>query len=228
QLQVLNHELEAFSYSVSHDLRSPLRAVDGFSQALVEDCGRELSPEAKRYLERIQMATRRMGALIDDLIALARVSRSELNPERIDLSDLTTEIIDELRERDPSRMVSLELMRPLWTFGDRKLMRVALVNLLHNAWKFTSKRELARIRVGQLVKEEERPYFIQDNGAGFDMTYAGKLFSPFQRLHDSREFEGTGIGLATVQRIVTRHGGRIWVHAEPENGATFYFTLPGE
>ncbi|MHB1543284.1 MAG: sensor histidine kinase [Gammaproteobacteria bacterium] len=228
QLHALNHELEGFSYSVSHDLRSPLRAVDGFSQALVEDFGNEISPEARRYLDRIQAATRRMGALIDDLIALARVSRSGLNPEQIDLAELTTEIINELRERDPNRVVSLEMRQPLWAFGDRKLIRIALVNLLQNAWKFSSKRKSATIRVGQIEIEDENPYFIQDNGAGFDMAYADKLFNPFQRLHDSREFEGTGIGLATVQRIVTRHGGRIWVRAEPEKGATFYFTLSGD
>lgn len=226
QLEAMNHELEAFSYSVSHDLRSPLRAIDGFSEALVEDCGTELSLQAKRYLERIQSATKRMSLLIDDLITLARVSKSEINIQQIDLSILVTEIIDELRERDPNRKVSLQLAQPLWAYADLKLMRVAFINLLQNAWKFTSKRETAWIRVGEIESHNERIFFVQDNGAGFDMTYASKLFAPFQRLHDSRDYEGTGIGLATIHRIITLHGGRVWAEAEPDKGAMFHFSLP--
>lgn len=228
QLEAVNHELEAFSYSVSHDLRSPLRAIDGFSQALVEDYGNVLNPEATNYLDRIQAATRRMGALIDDLIELARVSRSEIRREPVDLGELAAGILKDLREQEPGRDVHLEIMQPLWVSGDRKLIGVALTNLLQNAWKFTRKREGARIRLGQIEQDGERPYFVEDNGAGFDMTYADKLFTPFQRLHDSREFEGTGIGLATVHRIMIRHGGRVWVRADPGKGATFYFTLPGD
>lgn len=225
ELERTNRELESFSYSVSHDLRAPLRAIDGFSRLLLEDYGATLEAEAQDYLIRVRRAVQRMGNLIDDLLNLSRVSRAELRPATVDLSRLATEIAAELREGNGARAVEVSIAPGLTTQGDPQLLRVALHNLLDNAWKYTGKTPGARIEFGAMRQNDETVYFVRDNGAGFDMQYASKLFGAFQRLHSEREFTGTGIGLATVARIVHRHGGQIWAEGEPGAGATFYFIL---
>jgi PAS domain S-box-containing protein len=225
ELESLNKELEAFSYSVSHDLRAPLRAVDGFSQALLEDAGDKLDKTGRQHLTRVRAAAQRMGMLIDDLIKLARVTRTEMNVEPVDLSAIARTVAEELKQSAPSRQVEIEVAPGLNAQGDPRLLRVALENLLGNAWKFTAGRTPARIAFGQEQLDGAPAYFVRDNGVGFDMAYAGKLFGAFQRLHDARDFAGTGIGLATVQRIIHKHGGRIWAESQPDKGATFRFTL---
>jgi len=226
QLQAVNKELEAFSYSVSHDLRAPLRHIDGFSQALLEDYRDKLDEVGKGYLREVRSASQEMAQLIDDVLQLARVTRSEMRREVVNLSDLARSIAAELRKREPKRKVILNLKEEFATRGDKRLLKIVLDNLLGNAWKFTSKRAQAQITFGREQKNGETTYFIRDNGAGFDMAYVGKLFGAFQRLHTAGQFEGTGIGLATVQRIVYRHGGRVWAEGTVNEGATFYFTLP--
>jgi PAS domain S-box-containing protein len=224
QLEAALHELETFSYSVSHDLRAPLRAIDGFSQALLEDYGGALDARGRGYLDRVRHGARRMGELIDDLLTLARVMRTELSRETVDLSALAREVIEELRRAQPNRSPTVTIDTGLLASGDPSLLRSLLSNLLGNAWKFSGTRQAACIEFG--VHAGQPPvYFVRDNGVGFDMTYADKLFGPFSRLHNPDEFEGTGIGLATVHRIVSRHGGRVWAESAPEQGATFYFTL---
>lgn len=224
ELHIANQELESFSYSVSHDLRAPLRSMDSFSRFLIEDYGDRLDDEGRRYLERIRSNAQRMGQLIHDLLALSRLSRTELRREPVHLSSLVTGVIDELRQRSPGRAVAVYVHPDLIVLGDSRLLRVALENLIGNAWKFTSKTSHPEIEFG-ILEEPERTYLIRDNGAGFDMRFVSQLFSPFQRLHQATEFEGTGIGLATVQRVIQRHGGRIWAEGEVGTGATFYFTL---
>jgi light-regulated signal transduction histidine kinase (bacteriophytochrome) len=227
QLEQANLELDAFSYSVSHDLRAPLRAVDGFSQALLEDCQESLGEEGQAYLSRIRMGVQRMAQLIDDLLNLSRLNRTELHPEAADLSGLFGQVAAHLAGADPGRRVECTIQPGMLAQADPHLLRVVAENLLGNAWKFTSKRTDARVEAGETVGPQgERAVFVRDNGAGFAMAYADKLFKPFQRLHRADEFEGTGIGLATVQRIIHRHGGRVWAEAEPGLGATFYFSLP--
>ena len=242
ELAAANQELEAFSYSVSHDLRAPLRSIDGFSQAVLEDYADRLDDQGREHLNRVRAATQHMGHLIDDLIKLARVTRAEMHRESVDLSALAGDVLAELRKREPDRRVEHPIEPNLVAEGDARLLRVVLDNLLGNAWKFTGKQAHARIefgalpqaspgmdevdRVGNRRSETDGPaYFVRDNGAGFDMTYAGKLFGAFQRLHTAHEFPGTGVGLATVQRIVHRHGGRVWAEGAVGKGATFYFTL---
>jgi len=225
QLEAANKELESFAYSVSHDLRAPLRGIDGFSQALLEDCEERLNEEGKDYLARIRLAAQRMGHLIDDLLRLSRLTRAELRHEAVNLSKAAEEILKELRESAPERELKIEITPNLNTRGDRYLLRVALENLLSNAWKFTSSQDRARIEFGVEKFEGENVYFVRDDGVGFDMTYADKLFGAFQRLHGTTEFPGSGIGLATVQRIIHRHEGRIWAKSEVGKGSTFYFTL---
>jgi PAS domain S-box-containing protein len=225
-LQAVNRELESFTYSASHDLRAPLRGIDGFSQALLEDYGRALDETASHYIERIRSAARRMGETIDALLMLSRITRAPLHLETLDLSKLVVEIVTELRELDPRRQVELEVEPGLLARADRQLIRIALENLLGNAWKFTREREQARIAVGRSSSGPPGTFFVRDNGAGFDMTYADKLFLPFQRLHAPERFQGSGIGLGTVQRVIARHGGRVWAEGAPEEGATFYFSLP--
>jgi len=226
QLEVANKELEAFSYSVSHDLRAPLRSIDGFSQALLEDCLDELPDEGRDYLNRIRAAAQRMALLIDNLLKLSRVSRSSLERQMIDLSNLAQEIVSELREGEPKRSVDVSVTPGLKAEGDRQLMKIVLENLLGNAWKFTSKNnEQSLIEFGAEEREGERFFYVRDNGSGFDMTYVDKLFGAFQRLHSNSEFPGTGIGLATVQRIIHRHGGRVWAVDALGEGAIFYFTV---
>lgn len=225
QLSIVNRELEAFSYSVSHDLRAPLRALDGFSQALIEDHAERLDGQALNFLERIRAASQRMGQLIDDLLQLSRLSRAEMRHDAVDLSELAQQIAAELVEQEPERQIEIRLAAGLTARGDERLLRVALSNLINNAWKYTRKQPTPCVEFGATEHNGKQAYFVRDNGAGFDMTYANRLFGAFQRLHSSSEFEGTGIGLATVQRIIHRHGGEIWAEAAVDNGATFYFTL---
>lgn len=226
ELAVANKELESFSYSVSHDLRSPLRSIDGFSQALLEDYNDKLDAQAQNYLHRVRAASQRMAQLIDDMLNLSRVSRGEMRREEIDLSRMARDITEQLQRAQPERIVEVKIEDGIKARGDDRLLRIALENLLGNAWKFTSKQPSSRIEFGaQAGDAGEDVFFVRDNGAGFDMAYADKLFGAFQRLHSIDEFEGTGVGLATVQRIIRRHGGRIWAESQPGRGATFYFTL---
>jgi PAS domain S-box-containing protein len=224
-------ELEAFSYSVAHDLRAPLRAIDGFSAALLDDYDDKLDDEGKSHLHSVRRAAQRMANLIDDLLTLSRATRAELRRERTDISALAQAAVDHLRRTDPARTVEVVIEGGLEALADSQLVAVALDNLIGNAWKFTSKLPRARIEIGSLATS--RPdgagtFFVRDNGAGFDMRYVEKLFTPFQRLHSGSEYEGTGIGLATVQRIMRRHGGRAWAEGAIDAGATLYFTLEPE
>jgi light-regulated signal transduction histidine kinase (bacteriophytochrome) len=229
ELKAVNKELEAFSYSVSHDLRAPLRSIDGFSQALLEDCLEQLDTVGQDYLRRIRSATQRMGHLIDDLLTLARVTRSSLQKESVNLSQIASDICTNLQQTHPERQVEFQIQSGLVDQGDPRLLQVVLENLLNNAWKFTSGRQQARIEFGAIASETVIPtYFVRDNGVGFDMEFIDKLFKPFQRLHAMYEFSGNGIGLATVQRIIHRHGGRVRAEATLDRGATFYFTLTEE
>lgn len=225
QLAAANKELEAFAYSVSHDLRAPLRAIDGFSQALMEDYAPHLDNLGQSYLERVRAATQRMGLLIDDLLLLSRVLRQEMSRKSVDLSALVRELTAEFTRREPQRNVSVEIAPGVSAVGDARLLRVMLDNVLNNAWKYTSKKAQARIEFGTATLNEEPVYFVRDNGAGFDMRYASKLFGAFQRMHKAEDFPGTGVGLATAARVIHRHGGRIWAQAEVDQGATFFFTL---
>jgi signal transduction histidine kinase len=226
ELRALNDELAAFAYSVSHDLRAPLRSIDGFSQILLEDKGEALGDDGRQHLERVRAAATRMGALIDDMLLLSRLTRDEMSPRSVDLTALARAVVDDLREREPQRTVEFESNGTLPARGDERLLRIALTNLLANAWKFTRGRDPAHVRFGLETRAGEPVFFVKDDGVGFDMRYSQKLFGAFQRLHNTRDFEGTGIGLATVQRIVHRHGGRVWAESEVGKGATFYFTLP--
>jgi PAS domain S-box-containing protein len=225
ELIAANKELEAFSYSVSHDLRAPLRSIDGFSLALLEDYEEKLDAEGKDNLHRVRAATQRMGVLIDDLLDLSRVTRAGMKVQKVDLSAMGRAVAAELKNSQPGRRTEFHIQEGLEAHADSNLMRIALENLLENAWKFTSKRESARIEFGQTNNNGSRVYFVRDDGAGFDSARAGRLFGAFQRFHDKNEFPGTGVGLATVQRIIQRHGGRIWAESVPGKGATFYFTL---
>jgi PAS domain S-box-containing protein len=225
ELETAVRELDAFAYSVSHDLRAPLRSLHGFSQVLLEDYGDRLDDEGRRYLDRIQANVARMGQLIDDLLRLSRATRTSLSRTTVDISALALEVIDELRLAEPGRQVETVVADALVATGDSHLIKLALDNLLSNGWKFTGKREQAVIEVGAARQDGEQVFYVRDNGAGFDMRYAGKLFDPLQRLHTAADFEGNGIGLAIVHRIVSRHGGRIWAESEPGKGASFFFTL---
>ncbi len=225
-LEAANRELEAFTYSVSHDLRTPLRSIDGFSRVLLEDYASKLDDEGRDNLQRVRAASQRMGLLIDDLLELSRTSRAELRLSSLDLSKLAQEIAAELARAEPERRVDCLIAPGLAAQADPALLRVVLQNLLTNAWKFTGRRPHARIEVGRTGPNAGAAFFVRDNGAGFDPTYAARLFGPFQRLHSAHEFPGTGVGLATVQRIIHRHGGRVWAEGAVDHGATFYFTLP--
>lgn len=230
ELAAVNKELETFAYSVSHDLRAPLRNINGFSQALMEDYADRLEAQGKVFLKHICNSTQRMGQLIDDLLTLSRVTRGEMRRENVDLSAMAQQIAAELQntQAQAERQVEFSIAEGIVADGDARLLRLALENLLSNAWKFTSKRPNAEIEFGiiQLSHEDQATYLVRDNGTGFDMSYSDKLFVPFQRLHSTSEFPGTGVGLATVQRIIQRHGGQIWAESQPDQGATFYFTLP--
>ena len=225
ELEEANKELEAFSYSVSHDLRAPLRSIDGFSQMLLEDYADKLDDQGRDYLKRIRAATQRMSQLINDLLTLSRISRADMYFEELNLTAMAEDIAAELKQSQPERDVEFIIEPNVKAYGDSHLLRIVLENLLRNAWKFTSKHKSAIIEFGVKEHDGKTVYFVRDNGAGFDMAYVDKLFVPFQRLHEQDEFEGTGIGLATVQRIVHRHGGTVWGEGEVEKGATFYFTL---
>ena len=226
ELACVNEELEAFSYSVSHDLRAPLRGLDGFSQALLEDYGEQLDDTGRDYLERIRAASQRMAQLIDDLLGLSRITRAEMTVETVDLTGMAGEILKEHQKRAPHRQVAVRIAADLTVQGDRRLLRLALENLLSNAWKFTAQAPRAEIELGVDTARQTVPvYYVRDNGAGFNMAHAERLFGPFQRLHSMQEFAGRGIGLATVRRIIQRHGGYIWADAKPQRGATFYFRL---
>jgi PAS domain S-box-containing protein len=227
QLAATNKELEAFSYSVSHDLRAPLRGIDGFSQMLLEDYADKLDEEGRDALHRVRAAAQRMAELIDNLLSLSQMTRSELSYERLNLTRLARTIASELKEQAPARDVEFVIDDDVMVNGDPRLLRIVMENLLSNSWKFTSNHERARIEFGSMKNNGTPIYFVRDDGSGFDMTYADKLFGAFQRLHTANEFKGTGIGLATVQRIIHRHGGQVWANSAVEQGATFYFTLGG-
>jgi DNA-binding response OmpR family regulator len=226
ELECKNQELEAFSYSVSHDLRAPLRAIDGFSHALLESHGDKLDAEGRDHLSRVRTAVKRMGELIDDLLDLSRVSRLDLDRNHMNLSELTRRVAEELAKKEPERNVDWQIEDGLVAHADSRLIQIALENLLGNAWKFTAKGASATIEVRAERHDGDLVYVVRDNGAGFDMTYAEKLFLPFQRLHDMADFPGTGIGLAIVRRIVDRHGGRVWAKGAIGRGATIFFTIP--
>ena len=227
-LEEANRELESFSHSVAHDLRAPLRSIDGFSQAVMEDHGDQLGEEGNKNLSLVRESAQHMAELIDDLLALSRVTLSELSRETVDVSALARTTITRLQQGQPHRRVEVVIPEGLTAQADRRLLGVAFDNLFGNAWKFTSKQEEARIELGVTSKDGAPVYFVRDNGAGFDMAFASKLFGVFQRLHSTTEFEGTGIGLATVRRVISRHGGRVWAEGEVNRGATIYFTLGGE
>ncbi|HVO30779.1 MAG TPA: ATP-binding protein, partial [bacterium] len=220
-----NRELESFSYSVAHDLRAPLRSIDGFSQALLEDFSEKLDEDGRRYLRFVRESAQLMAELIDDILTLSRVTRTELSRETVDLSALARATCTRLERIDPARRVNVVIEPGVVAEGDPRLLAVVLDNLLGNAWKFTSKRDDARIEFGTTREDGQRAYVVRDNGAGFDMAYVGKLFGVFQRLHPAHEFEGTGVGLATVQRIVHRHDGRVRAEGKVGEGAAFTFTL---
>ncbi len=228
ELVIANKELETFSYSVSHDLRAPLRSIDGFSQALLEDYAGKLDKQGEEYLHRVRNATKRMEQLIDDLLRLSRLTRTEMTIETVDLGKIANTVINELKKTDPSRKYKFKTQKNILTDGDANLLSILLENLLGNAWKFTKKRKFTEIEFGKKQQDKETVFFIRDNGAGFNMKYADKLFIPFQRLHDDAEYPGTGIGLGIVARIVNRHGGRIWAESEENKGTTFLFTLGGK
>lgn len=227
ELAAANRELETFSYTVSHDLRAPVRVIDGFCTLLAEEHGAALDRPVLAHLDRIHGAARRMNEMIEALLELAKVGRDTPCVSPVDLGGMAAEVIQQLRDAQPSRQVEVDVARNTVAMGDPRLLRSVLDNLLGNAWKFTGKTANARITFGRMVKDGVPVFYVRDNGAGFDATYARKLFGVFQRLHSSHEFEGTGVGLATVQRIIERHGGRIWAESSKGQGATFYFTLPG-
>ena len=225
-LECAYRDLETFSYSVSHDLRAPLRALDGLSNALLEDCGPSLSEAGLGYTKRIRAAAGQMTSLIEDLLTLARVSRAEIDPQELDLGAEVARIAEELQREGPDRQVRFIIQQPAWATADLTLIRTVLQNLMDNAWKFTSGRDDATIEFGMTPDRTCHHFYLRDNGAGFDIAYADKLFKPFERLHTAAQFPGTGVGLASVRQIVERHGGRVWADGAPDAGATFYFTLP--
>lgn len=228
ELERVNRELEAFSYSVSHDLRAPLRAIDGFSEILSQEYAGALDQRGKDYLQRVRKAAQKMGQLIDDLLNLSRIARAEIRFQDVDLSAMAADVLRDLEQQEPGREVEVLIQENIQVRGDSRLLRIVLDNLFANAWKFTRDKPDARILFGMERQQDEAVYYIQDNGAGFDMAYADRMFGAFQRLHDASEFPGTGIGLATAQRVIHKHGGRIWAHGEPGEGAGFYFTLGRE
>ena len=225
QVEALNRELQAFGHSVSHDLRAPLRQVEQFSQLLLDEHAAQLDGSGREYVDHILKSTRRMGQLITDLLRLSQVTEAEMRPQPVDLSALCQSIVADLRRGEPNRRVDVVLEPDVVTEGDPGLLRVALENLLNNSWKYTSTHPTARIEFGRIERDGGEIYFVRDDGVGFDMAHVGKLFGAFQRLHGEAEFEGTGIGLATVQRIVHRHGGRVWAESAVDRGTTIYFTL---
>jgi signal transduction histidine kinase len=225
-LEAANRELEAFSYSVAHDLRAPLRGIDSFSQLLIERYSERLDTEGLAYLSRVRAAASRMSQLIDALLSLAHIGRSEVQPLDLDFSQLVLSVASEIAAANPDRNVPLVIAPGMRAYGDPRLLRLVVANLLENAWKFTTRRQRPAVEVGPVQNTVLPTYYVRDNGAGFDPAYASRLFGAFQRLHPDREFPGTGIGLAIVQRVIARHGGTVWADSRPDQGATFYFTLP--
>jgi signal transduction histidine kinase len=225
-LEAANRELEAFSYSVAHDLRAPLRGIDSFSQLLLERYSERLDTEGVAYLNRVRAAASRMSQLIDALLSLAHVGRSDLQPLDLDFSQLVQSVASEIASANPDRNVPMVVAPGMRAYGDPRLLRLVVANLLENAWKFTTRRQRPAVEVGPVQNTALPTYYVRDNGAGFDPAYASRLFGAFQRLHPDREFPGTGIGLAIVQRVIARHGGTVWADSLPDQGATFYFTLP--
>jgi PAS domain S-box-containing protein len=225
KLEIINKELETFSYSVSHDLKAPLSIISGFSQLILDDYNAQLDPELVSYLVKIQVSTRNMFTLINDLMTLSQINRADLNIENIDLSEMVSLFLSDLQQSDPERKLSIVVQKNIVVKADKRLLHLAIENLLNNAWKYCSKNEITEIEFGSIQKDGSIIYFIKDNGVGFDMKYKEKIFQPFQRLHSEREFKGTGIGLATVERVLHRHNGRIWAESEIGEGSTFYFTL---
>lgn len=226
QLTAANKELEAFAYSLSHDLRAPLRCIDGYSLTILEDYDSKLDSHGRHYLKRMRTASQHMAQLIDDMLRLSRVVRSELQKKSVNISEMASAIAEQIKSMSPERSVEFIIAPELIVNADQNMMRIVLENLLENSWKFTSRHATGRIELNRMDKDGETVYYVRDDGAGFEMEFATKLFSPFQRLHSDEDFEGTGIGLATVNRIISRHGGRVWASSEVEKGATFYFTLP--
>ena len=225
QLEAVNKELESFSYSVSHDLRAPLRGIDGFSRILQKDFTETLNEQVLDYLARIRKASQTMGQLIDDMLKLSRITRAEMNIEKVNLSEIVSTITNEFKELNPNHKAEFVIESNIVVSGDKNLLRIAMQNLISNAWKYSSKNDSIKIEFGKTIQEDSTVYFIRDNGVGFNMKYVNKLFGAFQRLHSVSEFEGTGIGLATVNRIIVKHGGSIWAEAEINKGASFYFKL---
>ena len=227
ELQAANGELESFAYAIAHDLRAPLRAMTGFSQALVEEFAEGLDPEARQYLDQIIIGSRRMGDLVDGLLTLSRSTRGELRRDEVDLSSISERVLVEMSQTDPTRRITWDVEPDLIARGDERMLEAVMRNLLGNAWKYSASKPEAHIRVSGEIRDGEKWFTVSDNGAGFDMAHAGKLFQPFQRLHRQEEFAGIGIGLATVQRIVLRHGGQIMAESAPGEGAKFSFSLSG-
>jgi signal transduction histidine kinase len=225
RLREANKELEIFNYSIAHDLQSPLRGIDGFSAILIEDHTANLGPEGLECLNRIRAGVERMRQLIDDLLRLARIARSDYCPQKVDLTEITKRILAELQVASQNRAVEVVVQNGVTVQGDGSLLRIMLENLLGNAWKFSSKVSASRIEFGSFIDKEKQVCYVRDNGAGFDMQYASRLFGVFKRLHSAEEFEGTGVGLAIVERIINRHGGRIWAESTPGKGATFFFVV---
>jgi signal transduction histidine kinase len=225
RIKSLLKELEAFSYTVAHDLRAPLRSILGFSNILIEDYGGQLPAEAKNHLDRVTKSAKKMGELIDSLLNLSRLNRREIVKRSVDLTSIAKAVFEDLQKSQPHRIVNMSIENNVTASGDQQLLEIVLTNLIGNAWKFTSKRASPRIEFGTQEENGRTSYFVRDNGAGFDMQYADKLFGTFQRLHTADEFEGTGIGLATVQSIINRHGGKIWTQSKVDHGATFFFTV---
>jgi len=223
-LEESRRELESLTYTIAHDLRAPLRTIEGFARALSEDCGERLDEDGRRYLQHVLDGAQRMARMLEGLLSLARIHRAELHPTPVSLSRIAHDVVERLRAAEPSRSVEVVVPDGIAADCDASLLTIALDALLQNAWKFTRGRNPVRIEVG-MQSTTPAVYFVRDNGVGFDMRYADKLFGPFQRLHSEREFAGAGVGLAAVQRIIRRHGGRIWADAAPDHGATFYFTL---
>jgi light-regulated signal transduction histidine kinase (bacteriophytochrome) len=225
QLELVKEDLEALNYSVSHDLRAPLRSIEGFSQVLLEEYDSVLDSTGQDYLRRVALGARRMNDMIDGLLTLSRLGRSEMHRERVNLAGMARAVVARLRSMHQDREVTIDIPEEVWAEGDRDLLRVVVENLLDNAWKFTSGRPQARIELGARAQNGVTVYFVRDDGAGFDMTYTERLFAPFHRMHRPTEFEGKGMGLALVRRAVHRHGGRVWAEAAVDRGASFYFTL---
>jgi len=225
QLENSNRELEAFSYSVSHDLRTPLRAINGFSQIILEDYASNLDDRGLQYLQRTRAAALNMGYLIDDILRLSRITRAEITLSTVNITSIVESIVLEFKEREPERNVDFTIQQGLYAKADHNLIKIAMENMISNAWKFTSRNEKASIEFGSMKENGKNVFFLKDNGVGFDQTFSDKLFTVFSRLHRASEYPGTGVGLATVKRIINKHGGEVWAYGEVDKGATFYFTL---